>query len=431
MGVTMSDKKYRQTIRSLSDRIVAAQRPLRILDAVKWNGEIEEGFFAKKCRELPGVDQAYYQSRPLPFNPAEKRAELRAIETDVVNQLGRLSSVGEILRRLCQEYARIVDLLEARGTPGFGPVSVDLYGSTNEAFHAGEPTLADFGSAIARSLRRIDKSLVLVPEEKTIGGKEAIEILGGRLEKSFGDCGGGVRVILDDGIVADAAAGAGYIKIRADAKFTMRELRLLEVHEGWVHVGTTINGENQPVCTFLSKGPPSATVTQEGLAVLMEIIAFASHPDRLRRLANRIRGVHLAEEGADFLEVFRFFTKEGLGEREAYTFTSRVFRGSTPQGKPFTKDISYTKGFVLIYNFLRFAVKRGRLRMLPLLFCGKTVIEDMRILDHLREEGLVEPPRFMPPQFSDLHALTAFMCYGDFLSGLNSERLETDYASFF
>src|SRR5207253_4836771 len=122
---------------------------------------------------------------------------------------------------------------------------------------------------------------------------------------------GPVHVRLSDGLIADAAAGPAYIKVRGDARFTAREVRLLEVHEGWVHLGTTLNGQSQPVCTFLSKGPPSATVTQEGLAVITEIVAFASHPGRVRRLTNRIEGVALAESGANFLEVFRYFLNEG------------------------------------------------------------------------------------------------------------------------
>uniref|UniRef100_A0A1I7Y210 DUF1704 domain-containing protein n=1 Tax=Steinernema glaseri TaxID=37863 RepID=A0A1I7Y210_9BILA len=95
--------------------------------------------------------------------------------------------------------------------------------------------------------------------------------------------------MVSDGIVADAAAGADYIKIRSDAMFNSRDVRALEVHEGLVHVGTTLNGLNQPICTFLAKGPPSSTVTQEGLAILMEVIAFASYPSRLRKLTNRTR----------------------------------------------------------------------------------------------------------------------------------------------
>ena len=88
-------------------------------------------------------------------------------------------------------------------------------------------------------------------------------------------------VVKDDDIAADAAAGAHVIKLRHDARFSLRELRVLEVHEGWVHVGTTLNGHAQPVCRFLSKGTPSTTITQEGLAVLMEILALASSQRRL------------------------------------------------------------------------------------------------------------------------------------------------------
>ena len=80
----------------------------------------------------------------------------------------------------------------------------------------------------------------------------------------------------------------------------------------------TVNGQYQPVCTFLGKGPPSSTMTQEGLAVITEIFAFASHPGRVRRLTNRIEGVALAEAGANFLEVFRYFQSEGYDPPESY-----------------------------------------------------------------------------------------------------------------
>src|SRR5207237_4268974 len=150
----------------------------------------------------------------------------------------------------------------------------------------------------------------------------AVEALSARLGAYFGE-GAAVRVQLSDGIVADSAAGSDYIKIRHDARFTPREVRLLEVHEGWVHLGTTLNGLSQPVCTFLSKGPPSSTITQEGLAVITEIFAFASHPARVRRLTNRIEGVAMAETGATFLEVYRYFLAEGYNSRQSYHHTTR------------------------------------------------------------------------------------------------------------
>src|SRR5262249_50812833 len=153
------------------------------------------------------------------------------------------------------------------------------------------------------------------------------------------------------------------------------------VHEGWVHLGTTRNGQRQPICTFLSKGPPSSTVTQEGLAVLTEILSFASYPARVRRLAHRVEGVARAESGADFLDVYRFFLEEGYEPRTSYRHTMRLFRGSLPVGcGPFTKDLSYSKGFVHLYNFLRLAATRGMVRRVPLLFCGKTSLDDIKTL---------------------------------------------------
>jgi uncharacterized protein (TIGR02421 family) len=424
-----ADEGYRQTIRELSDRLVEAQRPIRVLDAVKWDAQVREAFFADGCREQPRVDAAYYAGRTLGFDGPKKRQEFQELARDISRQLGQVSPVGVMMRRICREYETVVRMLEARGTPEFGALSHELYGSAGDAFHAGDPTLADLGEMLATALGAIDRDGNLQPEEKTITAERAVAILQERLDDVFLDPERRVRVVLSDGIVADAAAGADYIKIRADALFNERDLRLLEIHEGWVHLGTTLNGLSQPVCTFLSKGPPSATVTQEGLAILMEILAFASHPARLRRLTNRIRGVAMAERGATFLEVFTFFREQGGADADCYTDTVRVFRGSTPDGAPFTKDISYSKGFILTYNFVQLAVKRGLLDRVRLLFCGKTTLDDMRTIAQLVEEGVVAPPEFLPPQMRDMRALAAWMCYSNFLNHLNLERIESDYAN--
>src|SRR5690606_4790082 len=118
---------------------------------------------------------------------------------------------------------------------------------------------------------------------------------------------GQVQVDLSDGIVADAAAGSSYIKINQGAKFSRQEIDILEVHEGWVHVATSLNGLRQRHATWLSKGPPRCIATQEGLAVLMEVVTLKGFPERVRKINDRIRGIHLAENGADFLEVFEFY----------------------------------------------------------------------------------------------------------------------------
>ena len=422
---------YQQRVRDLSDRLVEAQVPIRILDAVKWDDSIRQAFLASGGQRLPEVDRSYYHTRPLAFDAEAKKREFQEIERDITRQLGQFSPVGQIMRRMCREYRMVIRMLEARGTSDFGLISQELYGAASDAFHAGDPTLADLGVMLSDYLNNIANRGDLADEPKTLNAAQAVEILQWRLDRVFGEDGGEgvVRVFESDGIVADAAAGADYIKIRSDAMFNERDLQALEVHEGLVHVGTTLNGLSQPICTFLAKGPPTSTVTQEGLAILMEVIAFASYPSRLRKLTNRTRAIHMAEEGADFIDVYRFFLAQGYGEDESYGNASRVFRGSAPDGLPFTKDLSYLKGFILIYNYIQLAVRQGKLEQIPLLFCGKTTLEDMRTLRQLVEEGLVAPPKYLPAQFRDMNALSAWMCFSNFLNHLSLDRVEADYAN--
>jgi uncharacterized protein (TIGR02421 family) len=422
---------YETLVRGLSDQLVEAQRPIRVLDAIKWDDDIERAFFETGCRELPPVTRDYYLSRPLPFDPEQKFHELHSIEREIRRRLGEFNAPGQIMARMCQEYREVVRLLTCRGTRGFAEISERLYGSASDSFHAGDPNLADLGHMMSDILDNLSHDTIFGHEEPTLDARQTVATLSARLESYFQDP-AAVRVQVSDGIVADAAAGSDYIKIRGNARFTQREVRQLEVHEGWVHLGTTLNGQNQPVCTFLSKGPPSSTITQEGLAVITEIFAFASHPGRVRRLTNRIEGVAMAEAGANFLDVYRYFLEEGYHPRESYQHTMRIFRGSLPEGcGPFTKDLCYSKGFVLIYNYIRLAVSRGLVRRVPLLFCGKTTLCDIKTLAQLVEEGLVVPPRFVPPQFADLHALCAWMCYANFLNRLSLKRIEEDYAGLF
>lgn len=422
---------YEELIRSLSDRLVEAQRPIRILDAIKWDDGVERAFFAAHCRELPPISREYYLSRPLPFDPEQKRLEFLSIERDIRQRLGKYNAAGQIMTRMSVEYRQVLDLLVNRGTPTFAALSERLYGSSADSFHAGDPTLADLGGILAGTLDNLAQDAQLAPAEPVFDAVAAMNYLEDRLTEFFRTP-SAVRIRLSDGIVADAAAGSDYIKLRGEARFTLRELRVLEVHEGWVHLGTTLNGQYQPICTFLSKGPPSSTVTQEGLAVLTEVLAFASHPGRVRRLAHRIQGVAQAEEGADFLDVYRFFVEEGYEPRESYQNAMRIFRGSLPAAcGPFTKDLCYSKGFVLLYNFMRLAVSRGLVRRVRLLFCGKTNLDDIKTLSLLADEGLLAPPRYIPPPFANLQALSAWMCYANFFSFLSHKRIEEDYSGFF
>jgi hypothetical protein len=138
----------------------------------------------------------------------------------------------------------------------------------------------------------------------------------------------------------------------------------------------------------------------------------------------------MAEDGANFFDVFEFYREQGMDEEDSFQSTMRVFRGSTPDGGPYTKDLSYSKGFILIYNFMRLAVQRGLVNRIPLLFVGKTTLEDVHILADLQDEGMIVPPKYVPPQFKDLAAVSAWMVYSLFLNKLDLNRLAMDFKGF-
>lgn len=422
----MPNPELNQCIRSLSDRLIQAQSPIRILDAIKWDESIQNDFFAHHCQQQPRVDEAYYKGTPLGFNPDHQLGLFKQIKSDIDEQLGS-HPAGIMMSRMCHEYGRVIEMLKARGTPAFSQISSELYGNSQSGFHSGSATLTDLGEVLDKALCNIDENMFFESDPKIFSTREAVAKLQTLLDEIFDDPSARVNVIESDGIVADAAAGSDYIKLRKNAKFSQRDLHVLQVHEGWVHVGTTLNGLLQPVCTFLSKGTPSDTITQEGLAVFIEVISFSSHPARLRRIVDRIRAIRMIEQGATFLDVFRHLTDEGRSKDEAYTLTMRVFRGSTPTGGAFAKDLVYAKGFIQVYNFIRLAVKQGKLSRIPLLFCGKLAIEDMGYISQLAEEGIIVPPHYLPPPIVDLNSLTAWMAFSNFLNRLDLSKIESEY----
>jgi uncharacterized protein (TIGR02421 family) len=380
-------------IRELGDRLVAALKPLRILELIRWDEEVEERFFAAGARELPRVEKSYYQRQPLPFAPAAKQEELRTLQQEVRRRIGSAHPAGRLLLGLCREGHRVVALLGSRGTRAFGQHARQLWGSTRDPALPGGPALARLAEGLPALL---EPSLVGVPETPCFDARQMVEVLAERLGGFFHEP-GRVRVRLCRGLLADAAAEGRCLKVRADAVFAAWKVRLLEVHEGWVHLATTLNAQSQPACSFLGRCTPSSTATQEGLAVLTELLAGASHPTRVRRLADRVAAVALAEEGADFLEVYRFFQGQGSEPRAAYQQSVRVFRGSLPAGAgACTKDISYLRGLLQVADLL--AVRPGQV---SLLFAGKTNLADLPLLEELAELGLLAPPRYLPPFFAD------------------------------
>ncbi|PJD93074.1 MAG: flavohemoglobin expression-modulating QEGLA motif protein [Legionella sp.] len=412
-------------IKGLSKRIVDAQRRIRILDQVKWDDTIRQEFFRHKTKRMPKVDENYYQKNPLPFLAVDKVEEFRGILRDAHNQMGEYSPITRLIKRQCDEYIRAIRMLDSRGTPVFVELSKELYGSPDDVFYVGGPRLSEMGGFLFDLLTTLDVQLVSDQDIPRHSPQQAKKLLQKRLNTFFVD--DEVKVMVNDGMIADAAAGADKIKLSNKAKFTDRELKYLEVHEGWVHVGTTINGGLQPYCFFLSKGAPSCSVIQEGLAVMTEVVSFSSYPARMRKITNRVIAIEKVTQGADFMDIFRYFGECGLSEDDAYKQSVRVFRGSIPTGGPFTKDLAYAKGFVLIYNFLCYAISERRIDVVPILFSGKLTLDDVPLLLELKAEGLLAEPRYLPEQFRDLSSLSVWLGFSLYLDQFDFAEIQRNF----
>src|SRR5690348_18432420 len=93
---------------------------------------------------------------------------------------------------------------------------------------------------------------------------------------------------------------------------------------------------------------------------------------RLKRISLRILAIEKALQGADFIEVFRYFRKHGQNARDSFTSAQRVFRGvPLSGGAAFTKDNVYLAGLLTVHTFFRRAFKRRRLDLLHNLLAAK------------------------------------------------------------
>lgn len=427
----MTDPAYLERLKQLSTRLVSLQKPIRILDAIKWPAGIEQRFREQQGRELPALDKDFYQRQRLAFEPDSIQQLFKELKNDVRRQLGRDDALGKILQATIEQYQIVIELLRHRGTDKFGHFSKQLYGSASDNLRGDRKSLRQMGEKLCHIFSLPAVEHLNRPYTNHISAEESVKILRERMNDYFGA--GEVRVQISDDIVSDASAGGDCIKVNRRSFFSELDLQVLEVHEGWVHIGTTLNGREQPWATWLSVGSPRITAIQEGMAVLLETLTFSSFPQRARRISDRVVAVDLAEQGADFCEVYKYFIERGVSEHDSYRVTQRVFRGGTLTGSSvFTKDISYVKGFVENVNFIRSAINSGVPEIIPMLFVGKVTLDDLPLLYERYLEGVITGPKYLPPMFKNLNGLYVWFGFSSGMSSvMNIARVQQHFSKLF
>ncbi len=411
------NERVKESIRRATRALRDAEKPVRILRRIQWHPDIRERFFASGETELPKVDYALLDARPV---------------LEHVSSARKLFDGSPMVRLWLNGIADVVEsgarMLACLGTAEFTRHSRDLYGGPDLPLVDGMSTPLKLAERLAETFSHITEDDLGSPKREHHQAADLATYLQKKVTAMFGDVGPIVEVVTELG--ANVIAGSRRVRVRDGVSFSSRDFSQLVNHEIYVHVATKLNGKAQDDLPILAAAHPGTTRTQEGLAVFAEFISGSLDPDRFKRLAERVLAIHMASEGADFIEVYRFFVDRGVGREQAFENSRRVFRGGLiTGGAPFTKDSVYLDGLVRVHNFLRAVVANHRTDCLQLLFCGKIDIEDVPALCELAAAGLCRDPRYLPPWAGDRRFLVAYLAYSGFLNQIELGPVSEHYAA--
>jgi uncharacterized protein (TIGR02421 family) len=378
----------KEYLRLVCDRIVQAQRPIRVLRSINWDPHVHQRFFRAGAKEMPRPDRP-----PLGFSPKEKIREL----TGIRRQIRGRNPIEELLRRRCDELVSIVEMLAARGTRRFYEISRRVYGDPRDRFPDHDVDNLAIARMWASRPRARDEELVYSAEQAAAKVAEICNPL----------LGGGVKVVVRTRLTANAAAGATRVTLRKGARFSERQVGALAHHEGLWHVLTSMNGHRQPVLTVLGVGLPRYIESQEGGGIVSEFLTGHITDERYIELGERTIAIDMAARGANFLEVYRYLLARFPPEKAAL-MSERVFRGGVLEGgAPFTKDAAYQRGYCRAFNFLRAALERRDADLVRAFLAGKMSVDDAELVRDLIEEGICVGPVYLPEWFIDIDRLNA------------------------
>ena len=403
-------------IAKLDAALIKAAQGVRVLPSISWPLGSEETFLrnwrAGKKGSLPvsGVERL------------DLRDNIAALEK-ISAQCNEDDPVEKFLFETAQSYANAARMLGAVGTRDFTTWSVSLYGRPDMLYKLQNMTAVD----AARFFLKLTDSLIgtgyIPPAESNISATNFTAWLKTRVDEFFGP--NVVSVVEDADLSAKAAAGANRIRVRSSATFTTLDQAQLLNHEAFIHSATMLNGRHQINLQSLALGAPRTTRTQEGLAVLSELFTNSMDIARLRRIALRVIAVQKALDGADFIELFKFFLEAGQSEEDSVRSAQRIFRsGAVKDGIVFTKDAVYLSGLLEVHTFIRLAIRDSRPELIGHLFAGRLTLADVIRMAPVFKSGWLNTPRYVPDWASDLNRVAASMAYSAFLSKISLEKVK-------
>ena len=412
----MLSAKDKKRISDLSELIYLASKEVKILKHISWSENVRIEFFKNNCNKIPVVTYPKYDDSDLIFLLKKSGILFGDTKYDVW------------LKNKVKDIKRSSELLSVCGTSDFFKVSSDIYGLPSTPIHDKTTMPRDLSRQFEEIINSINSNQIMQMHSSKLSSETVAKEISKSVDAFFGELAPKIKLV--QGLSAKATASSKTIKIRENGEFDQTDVRQLLNHEAYIHVATTLNGRGQEKMKILGSNYGSITKTQEGLAVFSEFITGSIDVDRMRRISDRVLAIQMAIDGADFIEVFKYFVKKNNSNNQAFESTRRVFRGGVlTGGAPFTKDLVYLDGLIRVYNFFRSAISQGKTECIELLFSGKIDLDDIPIIYSLYKEGLVKKPKFIPPWAVDLNYLICFFSFSVFLENVNYDNVTNYYES--
>lgn len=287
-----------------------------------------------------------------------------------------------IFKARAEDYLTLTLMMENYGKPLFYESCRKLYGTSLRSLS--EKNFSFFCEGI-------EKKLTLSEGEKKFSGIEGINYIQKKLEETFPK--ESFTTAPSSSLLSDSSSGRKSFKLNISKSYSMEELTIFLVHEGWAHLGTSLNGAIHTEHPWLSTWSPQTTALQEGLAILTELISGAMTKERWRKIMLRHRGTCMAEKGASISEVYSFLKYELQSDLDAFKLSLRIFRGVPLEGgMSFTKELLYLVGLVKILKHLQTFNPN-----LKSFWAGKMSFEEHTLLHH-HTSILQKNPTYFPKE---------------------------------
>lgn len=406
-------------IQQLDDALVHASKKIKVLSALAWPVGVEEKFlqgWRKGNPELPEIK----------IQPPNVTDSIRELD-DIVQKCNHDDPVEKFLAETALSYSNAGHMLMHVSTPEFTKYSTKIYGRPDAVYKLQGITAVDGAKFFLDVTDKLIGNPHIQPTETDISATDFAGWLKTEVDEFFQH--DAVEVLVDQKMSSKALAGATRIRVRGNAIFSQLDKDQLLYHEAFVHTATQLNGRKQTNLKSLGLGAPRTTRTQEGIAVLAELITNSIDISRLRRIALRVIAVKMALDGADFIDLFKFFLDAGQSEEESVKSAQRIFRGGAVKGGVvFTKDAVYLQGLIEVHTFLRVAIRDNKPNLVRNLFAGRLNLADALRLDPLFQSGWLIPPVYMPTWASDLRRLAAMMAYSAFITNIKLDSVYLERA---